>query len=277
MVAVSLKKKKHIFKAPEVFKRDIVVRVALPDSYKSTDNISMMIAYDAQNFFDAWEEPETKTGTLQILDKLFEEGLSPMALVGIDTWKDRTNLDRFTDLSPWTSDKLLAYLPSWTDIKVKSAGGRGDLYADFVIKTILSFVESEYNIGGSADKRGIMGSSMAAIASLYVGTKYNELFTRFGILSPALWCFKEECTTYLESISPFKSRDRLYMDIGRKESSDPTYKDFNKEYLDGANTIYELLKDKVPNINFQIDEEGEHNMPSISRHLPFMFRYLWSK
>ena len=267
----------HIFKAPEVFKRDIVVRVALPDNYNPKDNIPMMIAYDAQNFFDAWEEPETKTGTLQILDKLFKEDVPPMALIGIDTWKDRTNLDRFTDLSPWTSDKLLAYLPSWTDLKVKSAGGRGDLYADFVIKTVLPFVESEYSIGGSADKRGIMGSSMSAIASLYVGTKYNELFTRFGILSPALWCFKEECTSYLESISPFKSGDRLYMDIGRKESSDPAYKNFSKEYLEGAHTIYGLLKDKVPNINFQIDEVGEHNMPSISRHLPLMFRYLWSK
>lgn len=267
----------HIFIAPEIFKRDIVVRVALPDNYRSNDNIPMMITYDAQNYFDAWEEPETKTGTLQILDKLFTEGLAPIALVGIDTWKDRTNLDRFTDLSPWTSDKLLSYLPSWTDVKVKLAGGRGDLYAEFVVKTILPSIESEYNIGGSADKRGMMGSSMAAISSLYIGTKYNELFSRFGILSPALWCFKEECTTYLKSITPFKAGDRLYMDIGRKESSDPAYTDFNKEYLDGAQVIYGLLKDKVPNINFQIDEDGEHNMSSISRHIPFMFRYLWSK
>ena len=267
----------HVFKAPEVFKRDIVVRVALPDNYNPKDNIPMMIVHDAQNFFDAWEGPETKTGTLKILDKMFTEGLPPIALVGIDTWKEITYLDRFTDLSPWTSDKILSYLPSLTDLKVTSAGGRGDFYADFVVKTVLPDIESKYNIGGSADKRGMMGSSMAAIASLYIGTKYNELFSRFGILSPALWCFKEDCTVYLKSIAPFKSGDRLYMDIGRKETSDPMYKDFNKEYLEGAHVIFGLIKDKVPNINFQIDEEGEHNMPSTSKHVPIMFRYLWSK
>ncbi|MGL4677630.1 MAG: alpha/beta hydrolase [Brevinema sp.] len=266
--------KEHILPTPDIFKRNIKIRVALPE--KISQPIPMMIVHDAQNFFDVWSGIETKIGTITLLDKMFQEGLTPIALVGIDTWESRELLDRFTDLSPWESSDLFKYIPGWTDVKVSSAGGRGDFYADFVVNTVIPFVEQNYNIGGSPQMRGIGGSSMAAMESLYIGTKYNRLFTRFAFMSPALWCFKKEFMNYLQMISSFKNQDRIYMDIGRKESSDPLYRDFPQEYLEGADWIYGVLKTKCLDILYRIDEEGEHNMPSIARHLPLMFRYLWS-
>ena len=265
----------HSFNAPKELKRNITVRIALPDNYSKDETIPFMLFHDAQNFFDVWQAPETKTGTLTMLDNLFKEGLQPFALVGIDTWQDRTYLERFTDFSPWQSSSLFQYIPGWTDVAVSSAGGRGDIYADFIIQDIIPSIEKKYSIGGSAKMRGIGGSSMAAMASIYIGTKYNTIFSRFGFMSPALWCFKDEFTQYISTIEPFKKYDRIYMDIGRKETSDVTYKDFEKIYLEGADIIYQLLKEKSQNILYYIEEEGEHNMLSIRRRLPMMFRYLW--
>lgn len=266
----------HSLKAPEVFGRDITIRVALPETYDKNRPLPLMLMHDGQNFFDVWEGDETKSGALPMLDRLFKEGLRPFALVGIDTWKERTRLDRFTDYSPWRSSDLLKYIPSWTDVTVDSVGGRGEAYAEFVTQTILPFIESSYPIGGSPELRGMGGPSMAALASLYIGTQYLDLFSRFAFLSPALWCFEKEFTAYLKKIPPFKKGDRVYMDIGRKESSDPAVEEFPKVYLEGAHLIYNALKEKAPNIMFYIDEEGEHNIPSISRRLPTAFRYLWS-
>ncbi len=215
--------------APEVFKRDIIVRVAVPEGVYRT--IPMLIMHDGQNFFDVWDRPEKKTEALDMLDIMFEEGLPPFALVGIDTWEFRTHFDRFTDFSPWNSKDLFKYIPTYTDVVVDSAGGRGDQYADFVCNEIIPFVEGAHNIGGSPEMRGIAGQSMGAMATIYIGTKYNELFTKFGLLSPALWCFKEEFKSYMADIKPFKKGDRIYMDMGRQESSDPEYEDFPREYL----------------------------------------------
>ena len=266
----------HELPTPEIFKRKMVVRVALPDNYTPSQKIPFMLLHDAQNYFDTWEGAETKTGTIQILDKLFTEGFPPLALVGVDSWQDRTHMDRFTDLSPWESSECFDYLPSYTDVLVTKAGGRGDQYADFIVQKIIPFVEKRYSIGGNVQKRGIGGSSMAAMASMYIGTKYNNLFSRFSFMSPALWCFEKDFTKYLKDIAPFKDGDKIYMDIGRKETSDPAYKGFEKVYLDGAQNIYNLLKDKAPNISFLIEAEGEHNMPSISKRMAQMFRYLWN-
>lgn len=266
----------HSLKAPEVFGRDITIRVALPDAYDEKEPLPLMLMHDAQNFFDLWEGDETKSGALPMLDRLFKEGLRPFALAGIDTWKDRTRLDRFTDYSPWRSSDLLRYIPSWTEVETDAAGGRGEAYAEFVTQTILPFIEGRYPVGGSAALRGIGGSSMAAMASIYIGGQYPGLFSRFAFLSPALWCFEKEFTRYVQNIPPFKKGDRVYMDIGRKESSDPAVEDFPKMYLEGAQLIYNALGAKAPNIMFYIDEEGEHSIPSICRRLPMAFRYLWS-
>ncbi len=166
-------------------------------------------------------------------------------------------------------------MPSSTDLAVDVAGGRGDLYADFVVQDVIPFVEKNYNIGGSAEMRGVGGSSMAGMTSIYIGTKYNEFFSKFGFMSPALWCFKSEFKSYLPTVNNFKKDDRIYMDIGRKESSDPLYTRFPEEYLEGADYIYSILKDKCGNILYNIDNDGEHTMPSITKHLPIMLRYLW--
>ncbi|MGL5956034.1 MAG: alpha/beta hydrolase-fold protein, partial [Brevinema sp.] len=136
----------HILPTPEVFKRSIKIRVALPEN--CSHQIPMMIVHDAQDFFDVWQGAETKTGTLSLLDKMFQEGLPPLALVGLDTWDTRELLDRFTDYSPWESSDLFRYIPGWTDVTVTSAGGRGDLYADFIAGEVIPFVENQYRIGG---------------------------------------------------------------------------------------------------------------------------------
>lgn len=267
----------HKFSTFQKLQRDLIVRVALPDNLSTDNSIPLLLTHDAQNIFDIWHGEETKTFLLPKLDKMFAEGFPPFALIGVDTWETGTGyqekLERFTDFSPWKSSCLFQYLPSWPDNIIQEVGGRGDIYADYLINTILPFVEKEYSIGGCSRLRGIAGSSMGAMISLYIGTKYNELFSYFGFLSPALWCFKQEYINYLQTIPSFKINDKIYIEIGRKESSDPQYTQFNQEYLEGAYTIFDLLKNKAPNLVFAIDENGEHDMPSISTHFLHMIKF----
>jgi len=269
----------HYFSSSEELNRELTAWVALPINLNLEKPLPVLYTHDAQNIFDIWDYKETKTFILPYLDKLFSQGFPPFAIVGIDTWNTNNSykekLERFTDFSPWKSQKLLQYLPSWPkDINYK-IGGRGNIYSQYLANEIIPFIEQEYNIGGVSQLRAIAGFSMGAMISLYIGTEYNDLFSKFGFLSPALWCFKEEYIQYLSTIKPFKPSDKIYIDIGRKETSDILFSQFNQEYLDGAYKIFDLLKNKASDLLFYIDEYGKHDMPSISRHFIKMIHYFW--
>ncbi len=187
----------HDFEMPELGrKRDIWVY--LPPSYDSTDlRYPVLYMQDGQNLFDPstsfsgeWEVDET-------LNRLAKEYNFEIIVIGIANGDAK----RMTEYAPW--------------VNAKYGGGEGEAYCDFIVNTLMPFVDANYRTRTEPYHTGIMGSSLGANISLYAGLMYPELFSRVGAMSPAFWYNPELFN--LDKSNPNPQIGKLYMNAGTKE------------------------------------------------------------
>lgn len=65
---------------------------------------------------------------------------------------------------------------------------QGNLFADFVVNTVIPYVESHYNVNSV---RGFTGSSGGGLMAFYMGMEYPEVFDYVGVMSPSLNVYDE--------------------------------------------------------------------------------------
>ena len=66
-------------------------------------------------------------------------------------------------------------------------GGQGDLYLDFLEKTLLPLVASQYNVLTKQENLGIMGSSLGGLISCYAGVTRPNVYSVVGCMSSSFW------------------------------------------------------------------------------------------
>lgn len=139
-------------------------------------------------------------------------------------------------------------------------------YEDFLIKELITFVDSKYSTITSKDGRYIGGASMGGYGALYLGFTYPDLFSKIGGHSSAIW-------DYTNTDQFNDQRDWLYANEELRNKRDPfalAKKSSIKEvsvYLDageddllaGKNKhLYEVLQaEKVP-VQYH-ESAGGHN------------------
>ncbi|WP_247739103.1 hypothetical protein [Bacillus sp. 165] len=65
--------------------------------------------------------------------------------------------------------------------------------------------------------------------------------------------------------------DRFYLDAGTREAADDER--INKEFLASNTAVFEMLKEKLPNIKFEIVEGAEHSYHSFRERVPSVFSF----
>jgi len=181
--------------------RDIAVY--LPPGYDATSSKRYPVLYmhDGQNLFDAntstfgveWQADETA-------QRLIEAGrIEPLIIVGIYNSRERT--DEYT---PGRDQN-------------RKAGGKGERYAKMLIEEVIPFIESAYRVDASRSARGIGGSSLGGLISLYICQQYPETFSRCLVVSPALWWNDHAVVKSLKSDNAGLKNLRIWLDMGTKE------------------------------------------------------------
>lgn len=66
-------------------------------------------------------------------------------------------------------------------------GGQGDLYLDFIEKTLLPTVAATYSIQTGQANLGIMGSSLGGLISCYAGVTRPQVYGVVGCMSSSFW------------------------------------------------------------------------------------------
>ncbi|WP_027086993.1 alpha/beta hydrolase [Cohnella panacarvi] len=123
-------------------------------------------------------------------------------------------------------------------------------YEDYLIQDLIPYVDSNYSTQANKEGRYVGGISMGGFASLHLGFKHPDLFSRIGAHSAALW-------TYASNDQYTSQRDWLYPNETLREMRDP-FKLADAEklsgveiYLDAGNqdllreqdkSLYELLR-----------------------------------
>ena len=140
-----------------------------PDYDSATKEYSVLYMHDGQNLFDAatafageWEVDET-------LNEMYSDGKEVPIVVGIDNGGG----ERIDEYTPWAN-------PDY-------GGGDGDLYAQFIVETLKPFIDENYRTKPGREFTGVMGSSLGALISHYIGIKYQDVFSKAGIFSPSYW------------------------------------------------------------------------------------------
>ncbi len=158
---------------------------------------SVLYMTDGQNLFGdkstmsgyEWEVDETVLSYMQ-------NGGDGIIVVGIDN----SNSKRDSELTPVLGDVVPQY--NYGGFK----NGTGKAYSDFVVNTVIPYIEANYNTNSI---RGIAGSSSGGIESFYIGMEHMDKFSYIGALSPAFLLYDEATwKEYLTSLN-FKDADSL--------------------------------------------------------------------
>ena len=167
------------------------------DPEDTTKKYSVLYMTDGQNLFGdkstmsgyEWEVDETVLSYMQ-------NGGDGIIVVGIDN----SNSKRDCELTPDLGDVVPAY--NYGGFK----NGTGKAYSDFVVNTVIPYIEANYNTNSI---RGIAGSSSGGIEAFYIGMEHMDKFSYIGALSPAFLLYdKATWNDYLGSLD-FSDKDTL--------------------------------------------------------------------
>ena len=227
--------------------RDLLV--SLPGKYTDRERrYPVIYMHDGQNLFD----PATSfAGSWNVDVAMAEaslEGLDAI-VVGIPNMGHL----RLAEYSPFEHPELGA--------------GRGDLYLEFLIKTVKPLIDAQYLTVPDRLHTGIVGSSMGGLISLYAFFRHPEVFGFAGVLSPSLWLTESATFAFIEQAD--FSPGKLYLDVGAKEGA---------RHVANAHRLRDLLETKGYRLGHDLmwveEEMGGHHEAAWARRfqdsLPFL-------
>lgn len=235
------------------------VRIYTPDAYDSMPwhRFPVLYMHDGQNVFAHPESALFDTWCANLaLEQAVDSGhLEPWIIVAVDSGQGRLQ-----EYSPWDD-----------------AGGRvkarGESYARFLVEHLKPLVDQHYRTREGAEWTGAMGSSLGGLMSLYLGSRYPNIFGRIGALSPTvMW---SNSRLFSEWGTHPRRWTRIYLDAGEQEfiHADGVPLDYGR----GTRAFYEHLKTlgyADHEVSLVLEPGGEHHERDWQRRLPLAMRWL---
>jgi len=242
-------------------KRDVDISISLPESYKNNEKrYAVLYMTDGQNLFDDSHATYGKSWGILEAYQTFSD-LPELIIVGIASNDERSN-------------ELVPFKFAFSD-EEKRWGGKTDKFLDFIVNTLMKHVNEKYKTFVNPRNTGIMGSSFGGVCATYAAAKYNRYFTKFGCVSNACFPIQTEMIKLLED-SDLKHVDKIYMDVGTKESK---LESENILYLESNKEIYSILSTKITpkKIKFDIIKDAIHNESAWELRFPTIIKYLFNQ
>lgn len=201
------------------------VSVYLPPSYHTNTNNSYPVIYmhDGENVFDpASSSYGSDWAADKVASNLIDRNEIPeVIIVAIES------KNRYEEYSPYRLGKK---------------------YEEFLIHTVLPFIENNYRTQQGAHSRYLVGSSMGAIITLMIQWDYSELFAKAAGLSFPAFIHNHAIEHYISKNKAPKGEFFFYMDHGDwgidskyGQSAEPFYKRLNKKLKTSQSVQYEVF------------------------------------
>lgn len=171
-------------------KRTKDILIWTPEDYDpaAEEPYSVIYMTDGQNLFNP---SATSTGSWAVAESALSAvntahsdgnsaafGTSGFIIVGIenaDGWRDN-------ELTPDIGEVLSE---DYED-------GHGAYYCDFVVNTVMPYIEEHYNVYTDRAHTAVCGSSSGGIESFYIAMEHPEKFGSVGALSPAFLLYSDD-------------------------------------------------------------------------------------
>jgi predicted alpha/beta superfamily hydrolase len=219
----------------------------VPKDYNSSKKYPVLYMHDGQNLFDTQTAFNGDWG----IDDYLDNNNKNIIVVGIDNAGEK----RIQEYNPYN----LAKYPD----------GKGKAYVDFIVKTLKSFIDSNYKTLTSKANTFIAGSSMGGLISHYAVLQYPNVFGKVGIFSPSYWVCMNEIKVDISKM-PKTISNQYFLYNGLMEGGK-----LNAE----VNIITDALKKANPKntIERKISKEGRHSEQSWKQQIPDFINWLLKK
>ncbi|MFE7065108.1 alpha/beta hydrolase [Sutcliffiella sp. NPDC057660] len=243
------------------FQSERRVSVLLPKNYHASEKrYPVLYMHDGQNLF---LDEEASFGVSWGLKDYLEESDLEIIVVGIDC--NHEGYERFNEYAPWKNEELGMRLFNDENL----TGGKGKEYIEYITHELKPRIDEKYRT--NPDDTAMAGSSMGGLISTYAGCKYPHIYKKIGSLSSAYWINQADIEAYIKE-SDLSGLERFYMDIGTKE--DTSFIN-HQIYIESSQAVYELLKEKVEYVRFDVIEDAVHNEAAWRARLPEFLGYLY--
>ena len=220
--------------------------IYLPKDYQaSKTKYPVLYMHDGQNLFDDATSFAGEWG----IDDALDSAKKQCIVVGIDNG----GVKRMNEYNAYDHEKF--------------GKGEGDLYVDFIAKTLKPYIDKHYRTKKDAANTIIAGSSMGGLISIYAVVKYPKTFGKAGVFSPAFWVAPQLKADIEKKVKTSTHKNvRIYFYGGDQEGGDMV-----KEML----YIFELMRKKAnPKMRVRINAEGKHNEPTWRDEFPSFYEWI---
>ena len=237
----------------------------------------LLIAHDGQNVFDG--RTSTHRGRTwkmaQSANRVSKElGINPPAIIAV--WHSSTKEDpmgRAKDLAPQRFFQEDVEVNGVNVVKADLALLRGDHYLNSIFDQIVPEILDAHGLDIATSHRGMIGSSMGGLSTLYAGIQRPEQMSALLALSPHWTIGGNRLVERTIAELPKPSTHKIWMSRGTK-SLDADYKPF-QEYAD------RLMKEKGYRVGHdfhtKVYEKTSHNEKSWASYLDQVLHFWLGK
>jgi len=225
------------------------VWVYLPESYATGKRkYPVLYMHDGQNVFDEATAFAGEWGVDETLDTLGPE-TKECIVVAIDHGAAK----RLNEYNPYNTTRF--------------GNGEGDLYLDFLVKTLKPYIDKKYRTEKKKEHTSIAGSSMGGLISLYAVLKYPKVFGSAGVFSPAFWIGNGIFNDIRLKGKKVKSHIYFY---GGKQENETMIPDMLKAFD-------EMRKVSKSKMEMVIRDDGKHNEATWRKEFPLFYKWITKK
>lgn len=201
--------------------------------------------HDGQNVFEDSTSFSGEWGVDEALDTLGNK-IKETIVVAIDNGGDK----RINEYSPYDMERF--------------GKGEGDQYVDFLVKTLMPFINKKYRTKKSGQNAYVAGSSMGGLISLYAVLKYPKKFDGAGVFSPAFWIVPQ--IKEVIAAKAKKVKGKIYFYAGKQESETMI-----PDMLSVFEQMNRYSKVKMTTV---IRTEGKHNEATWRQEFPLFSEWM---
>ncbi|MBG8554902.1 alpha/beta hydrolase-fold protein [Hymenobacter guriensis] len=243
------------FSIPQLGGRTRRIWIYLPVDYAtSARRYPVLYMHDGQNVFDKCTSFSGEWGVDEALRQLQQSGQDPTGTIVVAV--DNGGNSRLNEYSPWPNAEY-------------KSGGEGDKYVDFLVETLKPYIDQQYRTLTGREYTGIAGSSMGGLISVYAALKYQNVFSKVGVFSPAFWFARQPLFDYVKTAG-HQQPIKFYFLAGAKESE--TMVPLMAEMRDALQQQGFAAAD----MSYHVLEDGQHAEWFWQREFPAAFQWLYA-
>jgi predicted alpha/beta superfamily hydrolase len=222
------------------------VWIYLPEDYnESKAKYPVIYMHDGQNIFEDSTSFSGEWGVDEALDTMgVKYGKS--IIVAIDNGGEK----RMNEYAPFDMQRF--------------GKGEGDQYINFLVKTLMPYINKNYRTLRSGKNNSIVGSSMGGLISLFAILKYPKKFGNAGVFSPAFWvapAMKDVVAKRGKNV-----KGKIYFFAGQQESESMV--------PDMLSIMQQMTKFRKATITTVIRAEGKHNEATWRQEFPVFYGWI---